>query len=105
MHIKLHTDGKIFPYSCEFGKAFKDEKGLNIHKIVVHNETTLDKGEYVCDVCERPIANIYHLKRHQLTHTGERPFPCDVYGRAFAVNGNLTVQKKINSETKKEITL
>ena len=91
-------------YSCECGKAFRDQKALNIHKIVVHNENTLDKGEHVCEVCERPFANIYHLRRHELTHTGERPFPCDVCGRAFAVKGNLTVHKKIHSGTKKEVT-
>ena len=36
-HRKLHTDGKTLSYSCECGKAFRDQKGLSIHKIHLTN--------------------------------------------------------------------
>jgi hypothetical protein len=41
-HRKLHTDGKTLVYSCECGKAFRDQKSLKVLKIVVDNENTLD---------------------------------------------------------------
>lgn len=36
-----------------------------------------------CDVCGRSFSQKNHLRRHQMIHTGERPYPCEVCGRGF----------------------
>jgi len=46
---------------------------------------------HVCSVgdCESRFKRPEHLRRHEKTHTGERPFPCAVCGRKFGRNDNL----------------
>ena len=70
---------------------------MNVHKIEVHNknDNTLDNDTFICDVCERPFANIHCLKRHKMTHSGEKPHTCDVCGRTFAQEYNLKAHLKI----------
>ncbi|KAF7191901.1 putative transcription factor TDA9 [Pseudocercospora fuligena] len=38
---------------------------------------------FQCNVCSRSFARLEHLKRHETTHTNEKPFAC-FCGRAFA---------------------
>lgn len=42
------------------------------------------EGRYQCTVCNNSYRYFKHLKRHNLHHTGERPFKCSVCGVRFA---------------------
>lgn len=39
---------------------------------------------YQCSVCLRSFARLEHLKRHERSHTKEKPFNCGVCGRKFS---------------------
>lgn len=39
---------------------------------------------HVCGVCTRGFARLEHLKRHERSHTNEKPFQCAGCGRCFA---------------------
>lgn len=39
---------------------------------------------HVCDVCTRAFARQEHLRRHQLSHTKEKPFSCSICQRKFS---------------------
>ncbi|VEU22496.1 DEKNAAC103557 [Brettanomyces naardenensis] len=39
---------------------------------------------YVCNVCTRAFARQEHLKRHERSHTKEKPFACSICSRKFS---------------------
>ena len=51
-------------------------------------------GEHkeVCEMCGKVLRCRAHLIRHKLTHTGERPFPCDQCDRRFTELSGLKVR-------------
>ena len=44
---------------------------------------------HTCQVCWKVFKAPSHLKRHQVTHTGERNHKCQICGKTFACLSNL----------------
>lgn len=55
-----------------------------------------EKTEYQCLVCGRRFPHAYKLERHQLIHTGARPYCCSICGRGFNQKGNLKTHYKVH---------
>ncbi|XP_035993288.1 zinc finger protein ZFMSA12A isoform X2 [Fundulus heteroclitus] len=55
-----------------------------------------EKIEYRCSVCSKEFPHAYKLERHELIHTGEKPYCCSICGRGFNQKGNLKTHYKVH---------
>ncbi|XP_069545536.1 zinc finger protein 721-like [Brachyistius frenatus] len=55
-----------------------------------------EKIEYHCSVCGKEFPHAYKLERHELIHTGDKPYCCSICGRGFNQKGNLKTHYKVH---------
>lgn len=48
--------------------------------------------QHMCNTCNKNFSSASALQIHERTHTGEKPFACNICGRAFTTKGNLKVR-------------
>lgn len=55
------------------------------NELTSHGTTPLGKPRlFVCNTCTRAFARLEHLRRHERSHTKEKPFTCGVCQRKFS---------------------
>nr|XP_020453617.1 POZ-, AT hook-, and zinc finger-containing protein 1 [Monopterus albus] len=71
--------------------SLMSQPGLVENGVLLHGGLTLDNGRkrertrrhVGCDICGKVFRDVYHLNRHKLSHSGEKPYACHVCGLRF----------------------
>ena len=56
-----------------------------------HKITHTGEKRYTCAKCDMRFANRSYLKKHELIHTGEMPFECSTCNKRFRQAGTLKI--------------
>ena len=87
-HLKDHT------HLCDIcAQTFISKKQLQEH--VRRHSYNLN-----CSFCEKIFNSPSHLRKHEMTHTGEKPNTCQHCGKQFACKSNLTSHVRIHTGEK-----
>lgn len=63
-----------------------------------NDPVTLVRKCEVCNICGKSFRTRWHLERHMLIHTGEKPFSCEVCGRRFNLKHNWKTHMLVHLE-------
>uniref|UniRef100_A0A3P9CHQ5 POZ/BTB and AT hook containing zinc finger 1 n=1 Tax=Maylandia zebra TaxID=106582 RepID=A0A3P9CHQ5_9CICH len=77
--------------STPAGISLLSQPGLLENGVQLHGGLALDNGRkrertrrhVGCDICGKVFRDVYHLNRHKLSHSGEKPYACHVCGLRF----------------------
>uniref|UniRef100_A0A8C7ITT8 C2H2-type domain-containing protein n=1 Tax=Oncorhynchus kisutch TaxID=8019 RepID=A0A8C7ITT8_ONCKI len=82
------------------GQIFTSIKPLLSSKtLITENSENQTGNSHTCATCGRLFTRSSDVRRHQLTHTGERPFHCSQCDRTFQHSWDLTKHEKKHGGT------
>jgi len=100
-HVMEETTGSLECGNC--GEVTDSAAALAQHLLSEHgglgtSSVISEAGrQYTCDVCGRFFTHPGNLRRHVLTHTGQRPSQCMVCGKKFTQLANLKAHLRTHS--------
>lgn len=88
------------PYACHVEKC--PRRFSRTDELKRHMRTHSGEKPFQCNICKRNFSRSDHLTTHIRTHTGERPYGCEVCGRRFARSDERRRHAKIHLRKPRE---
>ncbi|KAH9935901.1 uncharacterized protein BXZ73DRAFT_45159 [Epithele typhae] len=100
----VHVGGGRAHYDCHWeGCSRNGDHGFaSKQKISRHMQSHTGHRPFQCNVCQQNFSEAATLAQHMRRHTQEKPYSCDFpgCGKAFAIAGALTIHKRTHNGSK-----
>ncbi|XP_042327790.1 uncharacterized protein LOC121932845 [Sceloporus undulatus] len=84
------------PHTCaECKKSFRLKINLHLHQRT--HAAGAKVGSYICGECGRGFNHHSNFLRHQMIHTGERPYACGECGKTFIRKEHLATHGRLHT--------
>ncbi|KAF9430096.1 zinc-finger protein [Entomortierella beljakovae] len=90
-------------YVCEWNNCDRQGRGFSQRqKAMRHIQTHTGDKPFQCQVCQKRFSEANIMAQHMRTHTGEKPFKCTEPGcsRQFSISGALTIHRRVHTGEK-----